>query len=270
MTFNFTLTTDTEDKRPAFDFSFENVTVHEFNRLADQLIAKVPDEITMKAATVIHDALNSALNASASATSGKDHKHPDFKMYKNDEYKEVKDPDSSEDEQENSEPESDEETEDGQDDEEDHLSTELYESEDQMVSHPPHYQGAKGLEVIDVISRIVKNYDGMLAYDIGNIVKYAIRWPKKGGKQDLEKIIWYASHARSIPEVDKLVRIDADPYENYYSDFYNNFNDNYPDRESAFTTIIILDALANLKFGINVESVMNSIIYAVNALIIIQ
>ena len=50
----------------------------------------------------------------------------------------------------------------------------MYESTDKMVSHPDHYQSE--------------------ATDTGNIIKYACRWKKKNGVQDLEKIIWYARH----------------------------------------------------------------------------
>lgn len=77
----------------------------------------------------------------------------------------------------------------------------MYESKDKMVSHPEHYQSANGLEVIDCIEAFTEGLDGIEATDTGNIIKYACRWKKKNGKQDLEKIIWYAQHL--IDHLDK-------------------------------------------------------------------
>lgn len=70
----------------------------------------------------------------------------------------------------------------------------MYESSDQMVSHPVHYQSKTGLEVINVIEAFTSDLNGIEATDTGNIIKYACRWSKKNGIQDLEKIIWYAQH----------------------------------------------------------------------------
>ncbi len=72
--------------------------------------------------------------------------------------------------------------------------TKLYESEDKAVSHPSHYQSESGLEVIDVIEAFTNGLNGIEATDTGNILKYACRWKHKNGKQDVEKIIWYATH----------------------------------------------------------------------------
>lgn len=70
----------------------------------------------------------------------------------------------------------------------------MYESTDKMVSHPDHYQSESGLEVIDVIDAFTDGLVGIEATDTGNILKYACRWKKKNGIQDLEKIIWYTQH----------------------------------------------------------------------------
>ena len=70
----------------------------------------------------------------------------------------------------------------------------MYESKDKMVSHPDHYQSANGLEVIDCIEAFTHGLDGIEATDTGNIIKYACRWKKKNGIQDLEKILWYTQH----------------------------------------------------------------------------
>ena len=72
--------------------------------------------------------------------------------------------------------------------------TDLYECEDIYVSHPPHYQSESGLEVIDVIEAFTEGLEGIEAADTANIIKYACRWKKKNGAQDIQKIIWYATH----------------------------------------------------------------------------
>lgn len=74
--------------------------------------------------------------------------------------------------------------------------TELYESNDELVSHPKHYQSKSGLEVIDVIEAFTDGLNGVEATDTGNIIKYACRWKQKNGMQDIEKIIWYATHLK--------------------------------------------------------------------------
>lgn len=63
-----------------------------------------------------------------------------------------------------------------------------------MVEHPPHYQSDKGLEVIDVIEAFTSNLNGIEATDTGNIIKYACRWHRKNGVEDLRKLMWYAEH----------------------------------------------------------------------------
>lgn len=70
----------------------------------------------------------------------------------------------------------------------------MYESRDKMVSHPDHYQSETGLEVIEAIETFTFDLKGIEAVDTGNIIKYACRWKKKNGIQDLEKIMWYTQH----------------------------------------------------------------------------
>ena len=70
----------------------------------------------------------------------------------------------------------------------------MYESEDRMVSHPDHYISETGMEVIDVIEAFTFDLKGIEAADTANIIKYACRWKKKNGIQDLEKILWYTQH----------------------------------------------------------------------------
>jgi hypothetical protein len=78
----------------------------------------------------------------------------------------------------------------------------MYESNDKMVSHPPHYQSETGLEVIDVIEAFTFDLKGIEATDTGNIIKYICRWKGKNGLQDLEKARWYLEHL--IAHVAKL------------------------------------------------------------------
>lgn len=66
-----------------------------------------------------------------------------------------------------------------------------YETEDQMVSHPPHYKSKSGLETIQIIEAVTEDLLGIEAWDTGNVVKYISRWKKKNGLQDLEKAMWY-------------------------------------------------------------------------------
>lgn len=70
----------------------------------------------------------------------------------------------------------------------------MYESKDNMVSHPKHYQSETGLEVIDVIEAFTFDLKGIEATDTGNIIKYICRWKQKNGVQDLEKAMWYLQH----------------------------------------------------------------------------
>ena len=78
----------------------------------------------------------------------------------------------------------------------------MYESQDKMVSHPPHYQSETGLEVIDVIEAFTFDLKGIEATDTGNILKYICRWKNKNGLQDLEKAKWYLQHL--IDHVNKI------------------------------------------------------------------
>lgn len=71
------------------------------------------------------------------------------------------------------------------------MSREVYECNDQMVSHPSHYQSGNGMEVIDVIEAFTADLTGIEAYNTGNAIKYICRWKKKNGIQDLKKAMWY-------------------------------------------------------------------------------
>jgi hypothetical protein len=76
----------------------------------------------------------------------------------------------------------------------DEHNVEYAETEDKMVSHPPHYQTPNGLEAIDVIEAFTANLQGIEATDTGNVLKYMCRWKSKNGLQDLKKAKWYLEH----------------------------------------------------------------------------
>lgn len=62
-----------------------------------------------------------------------------------------------------------------------------------MVNHPPHYT-AGGIECIDALEAATIGLRGIEAVCTANAIKYLWRWKQKGGKQDLEKAIWYIRH----------------------------------------------------------------------------
>lgn len=58
------------------------------------------------------------------------------------------------------------------------------------VINPSHYQ-RDGMECIDAIKAAVQNLSGAEAFETGNAIKYLWRWKEKGGKDDLNKAIWF-------------------------------------------------------------------------------
>lgn len=67
------------------------------------------------------------------------------------------------------------------------------------VNHPDHYtQG--NVECIEAIHAALGN-DGFADYCIGNVIKYAWRWRRKGGVNDLRKARTYLDYA--IAEMEK-------------------------------------------------------------------
>lgn len=73
-----------------------------------------------------------------------------------------------------------------------------------MVSHPPHYRGPKGIECIDVVEA--------MTFNLGNSVKYVWR-VAFGGKgndiEDLRKAIWYIEREIQGMETDVVVGTDG-------------------------------------------------------------
>lgn len=68
-------------------------------------------------------------------------------------------------------------------------------TKEEKVNHPSHYMAPGGLETIDVISAFTADLQGLIAFDIGNAIKYICRFNKKNGTEDLKKAIWYLNDA---------------------------------------------------------------------------
>ncbi len=58
------------------------------------------------------------------------------------------------------------------------------------VHHPAHYT-AGAVECIDAIEAATTGLTGAEAYNTGQIIKYAWRWKRKNGLEDLQKARWY-------------------------------------------------------------------------------
>lgn len=75
-----------------------------------------------------------------------------------------------------------------------------------LVNHPSHYQGLKGLEVREVMENFVPKYGqygGLVSCDIKDAIKYILRAPDKNGLEDLQKaqrMIKYAIDSLTVEE----------------------------------------------------------------------
>ncbi len=58
--------------------------------------------------------------------------------------------------------------------------------EGDMIKHPDHYT-FRGVEAIEMVKIMTATATGVEAYLLGCAIKYLYRYPKKNGKQDLEK-----------------------------------------------------------------------------------
>lgn len=81
------------------------------------------------------------------------------------------------------------------------------------VNHPDHYQ-LNGIEVIDIIAAVSKEYSGVAAFDIGNALKYIIRAKHKNGEEDISKAIWYLNHLRILNAKEGIFVKEYDTNEN--------------------------------------------------------
>lgn len=55
------------------------------------------------------------------------------------------------------------------------------------INKPGHYQGAQGLEAIDVIRNFAGDLTAEQGFYWGNAIKYMLRFQKKNGVEDLKK-----------------------------------------------------------------------------------
>ena len=62
--------------------------------------------------------------------------------------------------------------------------------------NPPHYQ-REGVETIDIIEHVIKDYPPVVAYHIGSALKYLARAPHKHASPlaDLNKAKWFLDRA---------------------------------------------------------------------------
>lgn len=135
----------------------------------------------------------------------------------------------------------------------------MYESKDKMVSHPDHYQGKNGMEVIDVIEAFTANLQGIEAVCTANAIKYICRWKNKNGIQDLEKAIWYIQHI-----IDRLKSEQPVKYEDFElkepmifytpEEVYEQFKRLYPQLMSDKTKWFTLpDEVNTIRVWVNGE-----------------
>lgn len=67
-----------------------------------------------------------------------------------------------------------------------------------VVNKPEHYQGR--VECIEAIEAATAGLEGIEAVCTANVLKYAWRWKKKNGVQDLRKARWYLDRLISALE----------------------------------------------------------------------
>lgn len=68
-------------------------------------------------------------------------------------------------------------------------------AKEDKVNHPSHYACQGGIECIDYITVAIIPYQGVVAGDLQNVLKYLWRADNKNGLEDLKKARWYAAHA---------------------------------------------------------------------------
>lgn len=55
------------------------------------------------------------------------------------------------------------------------------------INNPSHYQGAHGLEAIDVVRNFAGGLNAEQGFYWGNMIKYVLRFQRKNGVEDLKK-----------------------------------------------------------------------------------
>ena len=63
---------------------------------------------------------------------------------------------------------------------------------------PTYYRGNNGQDVFSFLNNNGLTYhDGTEGFYVGNIIKYAMRYPQKNGLEDIDKLITYAMQLRN-------------------------------------------------------------------------
>lgn len=119
------------------------------------------------------------------------------------------------------------------------------------VNHPVHYADQGDIECIDFITVIVAPYQGVVAGDLQNVIKYTWRADYKNGIEDLKKALWYAGHATKqirlqeadvnrISRVWRTVVIKRTPEEDeLLAKAVNQVKKHLTDKEKSFYDIVI-------------------------------
>lgn len=125
-----------------------------------------------------------------------------------------------------------------------------YESTDKKVSHPNHYQGKYGLEVIEVIKNFTADLKGIEAVDTANAIKYILRWKKKNGKQDIEKAIWYLTDLRDTLDVENDQAETEHHEKNMFPQIRKNWRNKHAPEHILLKSDDIYNCLCNMySFG---------------------
>lgn len=67
------------------------------------------------------------------------------------------------------------------------------------VNHPSHYNQGK-IECIEAIESATIGKSGIEAVCVANVIKYLWRYEKKGGKESVEKAMWYLNRLLRVLE----------------------------------------------------------------------
>ena len=76
-----------------------------------------------------------------------------------------------------------------------------YKDDSHDAVNPPSHYMSNGIEAIDVIESFTDELHGVYAVLTAQVIKYILRWNKKGGVEDLKKARWYLE--RLINKLDK-------------------------------------------------------------------
>lgn len=125
-----------------------------------------------------------------------------------------------------------------------------YLSDDKAVN-PDHYKNGE-FEVIDLIAAGTRPLRGVLATDVGNVMKYILRYRNKDGVRDLKKALWYSNDA-----VNGDHNIDSLCTENLPSIFMNFTNGMTDPIEIRLYTAVLISFFNYLDYMYPVNTYIN-------------